>query len=147
MWLLNQLRLPALHTDLHENQRIVWYSVCILCVHWRLVNGGEGEYKTNINFHLEHCWSLFVTEISKTSVVGFEHLRVYLIRSRQIQKICWSVTKRIDSSCSVRCHALHDCQQTWSFQQSSSSKCASAKLRSIQHVCKCKECYHPRPVA
>ena len=86
------------------------------------------------------------------------------------------MTKRIDSSCSVRCHALHDCQQTWSFQQSSSSKfasarnviipgssptscvasnmCASARdviipdqLRSIQHVCKCKECYHPRPVA
>ena len=34
----------------------------------------------------------------------------------------WTVTKRIDSSCSVRCHALHDCHQTWSFQQAPSSK-------------------------
>ena len=39
----------------------------------------------------------------------------------QIQEICWTVTKRIDSSCSVRCHALHDCHQTWSFQQAPSS--------------------------
>ena len=40
----------------------------------------------------------------------------------QVQEICWTVTKRIDSSCSVRCHALHDCHQTWSFQQAPSSK-------------------------
>ena len=40
----------------------------------------------------------------------------------QVQEICWTVTKRIESSCSVRCHALHDCHQTWFFQQPPSSK-------------------------
>ena len=92
----------------------------------------------------------------------------------QVQEICWTVTKRIDSSCSVRCHALHDCHQTWSFQQAPSSKLINMRcgwalpsqcvgstqhvmtphpthppqphvLRSIKHVCNFNDVITPHP--
>ena len=79
----------------------------------------------------------------------------------QVQEICWTVTKRIDSSCSVRCHALHDCHQTWSFQQAPSSKLINMRcgwalpsqcvgstqlgFRSIQHVCNFNDVITPHP--
>ena len=79
----------------------------------------------------------------------------------QVQEICWTVTKRIDSSCSVRCHALHDCHQTWSFQQAPSSKLINMRcgwgfafpvrcfyatgISFWQHVCNFNDVFTPHP--
>ena len=67
-----------------------------------------------------------------------------------MRKASWnhcSSTRNLLDRCSVRCHALHDCHQTWSFQQAPSSKLINMRCGWALHSqCVCSTMsLHPTP--